>query len=252
MKAVKPHLPLVLTAALLVSADAPKSEADKLLAVLTGQEQQALVALRDRDAGALKRLLADDYHEVGFLVPGRRARADVLAGLANLRLSGYTPDDVRVVPLSKDAALLTYQITPMGSFKGKDLPAGPAYVSSAWAQRGGRWVLAFRQATPAGGPAPPVEKSEKAEGFEAEFRDTTLVCAYRGPAKLEDVNATLTVRLGDGGTLTYRRYWGSWQPDEVKDLRLTLAGVANVERADLDVTATRGGKPYKGSVTVRR
>ncbi len=55
-------------------------------------------------------------------------------------------DDVRVVPLSARSGLISYKVTEKGVSHGHEF-AAQAYVSSIWAERGGKWVCLFSQET---------------------------------------------------------------------------------------------------------
>jgi len=251
MLSLRVRLLLVLTASLLVSADTkPPRGAGELLNVLVVQERGVLEALLARDAKALRQILADNYQGLGFPSPGRQSRSDLLNSLSDLRLVRVVPDDPRVVPLNQDAALLSYQLLLEGSFKGVAFPTTPVIVSSVWVRQGGRWRLAFHQTALLGRPAP--QRGPLTEGFQAEMSANTFRCTYGGPGRLEDVQASLTVRLANDTSLPFPCYWGSWQPGEVKEVHLPLADVRPVERVDLVLQATREGKAFSRLVSIRR
>jgi hypothetical protein len=238
---------IVLPAALLVAAEAPRAGPGKPEDVILPLERQVLEAYRAHDAAALRRLLADEYLEVSGA--GRLTRAELLDGLADLRVDAYAAEEARLVPVSPDAVALTYRLTLRGSFKGRPLPAGPLYVSSVWVRQKGGWRRALTQATPA---AVEAVAAGTGKDFEAELSASSVRYTYRGSGKLEDVTATVTVHLEGGAKLPYERFWGGWRPGEAKEVHLGLAGVDPVERIDFAATATRGGQKYTGSVMLRR
>jgi hypothetical protein len=88
--------------------------------------------------------------------------------------------------------------------------------------------------------------------WEADLGPNSVRYVYRGSAPLEDVTATVTVYLTDGGKLSYERAWGIWEPGEVKEVNLFLAGVRPVERLDFTATGTREGKKVTASLVTRR
>jgi hypothetical protein len=60
----------------------------------------------------------------------------------------YSMENVKLLGLSKDAALLTYQLVQKGSYKGQDLPP-KMNCSAAYTRRGGKWLNISFQQTPA-------------------------------------------------------------------------------------------------------
>src|SRR5436853_7778911 len=74
-----------------------------------------------QDTSAIKRYMADDH--VSILSVGvRRTKADDETKLADFKLTAYTTEDVKVVMLGKDAALITFRAIIKGTFKGRPLP----------------------------------------------------------------------------------------------------------------------------------
>ena len=124
-------------------------EADRVVGLeqtLLSLEHRGWEAVMRQDWGALKGLMADDFRAVSCR-GGRRSRAEFLAALAHLRLRSYELDQVSVLRLSEEAAVLTYRATA-------ELAAGARswretmWVSQTWVLRGGRWVNVLYQETP--------------------------------------------------------------------------------------------------------
>jgi len=124
-------------------------EADRVAGLeqtLMSLEHRGWEAVVRQDWDALKGLMADDFRAVSCR-GGRRNRAEFLAALAHLRLRSYELDEVSVIRLSEEAAVLTYRATA-------DLSAGARswretmWVSQTWVLRGGRWVNVLYQETP--------------------------------------------------------------------------------------------------------
>ena len=124
-------------------------EADRVAGfeqTLLSLEHRGWEAVVRQDWGALKGLMADDFRAVSCR-GGRSSRAEFLAALAHLRLRSYELDQVSVLRLSEEAAVLTYRATA-------DLAAGARswretmWVSQTWVLRGGRWVNVLYQETP--------------------------------------------------------------------------------------------------------
>ena len=124
-------------------------EADRVAGLeqtLLSLEHRGWEAVVRQDWDALKGLMADDFRAVSCH-GGRRSRAEFLAALAHLRLRSYDLDEVSVIRLSEEAAVLTYRATA-------DLSAGTRswretmWVSQTWVLRDGRWVNVLYQETP--------------------------------------------------------------------------------------------------------
>jgi hypothetical protein len=74
-----------------------------------------------------------------------------LCGVPNASLAAgteYAIEDVRFVPLSDASGLISYKIAEKGVSHGHEF-AAHVYVSSIWAERGGKWACLFSQETAA-------------------------------------------------------------------------------------------------------
>lgn len=110
-------------------------------------EKQGWEAIKKKDWNALGGIMTEDFVEVGEM--GIRGKSEALQDLkANLILTEYAMEQVKVLELSKDAALLAYQLVQKGSYKGQDLPS-KIICSAAYVRRGGKWLNIFFQETPA-------------------------------------------------------------------------------------------------------
>jgi len=138
----------------------------KLLAILAvglllGAEDQAakevekaLTALNEafqgRDPDKVKALMTKDHVAVTSYYEGPLDRAGQLKSLPDIQLTEYAAGKLKVVPLTKDAFLVTYPLAVKGNYKGKELPA-KVFASAVWVRRDGKWLEAFYQETPLGG-----------------------------------------------------------------------------------------------------
>jgi len=107
-------------------------------------EKQGWEAIKKKDWTALGSLMTEDFVEVGEM--GIRGKLEAIQDLkANLTLTEYAMEQVKVLELSKDAALVTYRLVQKGSYKGQDLPS-KASCSAAYVRRGGKWLnISFQQ-----------------------------------------------------------------------------------------------------------
>ena len=108
-------------------------------------EKQGWEAIKRKDWNALGSLMTEDFVEITEL--GIRGKSEALAGLkANLILTEYAMQQVKLLELSKDAVLLTYHLSQKGSYNGHALSA-KMYCSAAYVRRGGKWLNASFQET---------------------------------------------------------------------------------------------------------
>jgi hypothetical protein len=226
--------------------EGPASE----LAQLTILEKQIWESWKTQNLGTLQSLLRDDYVQISGPGPERMTKAAVLKALPQARIRDYTVEDVHLVRLNPDAAILTYKLTLKGLPEDKGLLANPAAVSSVWVRRDMAWLSVFRQWTALSkeASAPP-----RVTTFETVLTPTSVRCLYKGTTKLEDIHATLTIAL-DQGSVTTHTYWGTWEPGEIKEISLGFLafGVATVQRIDLSGPATMAGKAVLIAATSRR
>ncbi len=129
------------------SAVAPLTEAEAI-----AKEKAVWDALKAKNYDAFATMLATDYLEVGS--DGTYDKAGIVTYLKDLEFTEATFADWKLLPLGKNAALLMYNLTLKGKFKGQDIPPGPYRVGSAWAVRDGKWQVVFYQETRGAAPEP--------------------------------------------------------------------------------------------------
>ena len=103
-------------------------------------------AFNKGDVDALKRLMTEDH--VTILTYARFSNtADQLQVLADWKFTEYKLEGLNVKALTKDVALVAYQATIKGTYKGKEVPS-PVQVAEVWINRDGKWLQASYQETP--------------------------------------------------------------------------------------------------------
>jgi uncharacterized protein (TIGR02246 family) len=103
-------------------------------------------AFNKGDVDALKRLMTEDH--VTILTYARFSNtADQLQVLADWKFTEYKMEGLKVKALTKDVALVAYQATIKGTYKGKEVPS-PVQVAEVWINRDGTWLQASYQETP--------------------------------------------------------------------------------------------------------
>ena len=119
---------------------APLTEAEAI-----AKERALWDTLKAKDLVAFERLLSTDYLEV--LPDGVNDRAATMTEVKDLEISDVTFADWKMIPLGNDAALLLYNATIKGKFKGEAFPEGPYRNASGWVNRDGKWQAFYYQET---------------------------------------------------------------------------------------------------------
>jgi hypothetical protein len=123
-----------------VSTDAK----DRLREKIVAKEREGLDALETGNLDLFGRLTAEDAVMVD--AQGPATKVQVLKNVSEFKLTYYSMDDLKFVPVSATTGLISYKITEKGISHGHEFMA-KAYVSSLWTKRGSQWVCLFSQET---------------------------------------------------------------------------------------------------------
>jgi hypothetical protein len=120
-----------------------------LAQTLTANEKSLLDAMKKEDQPYFKRTLAEDFTLVG--VDGTlHEKQEAVDELGDSGLLELTPYNIKVVALSSDAALITYDaIVRKAPEEDQGPPPRYQHCSSVWVKQGDQWKLKFHQATAA-------------------------------------------------------------------------------------------------------
>ena len=103
-------------------------------------------AFNKGDVDTLKGLMIKDH--VAILSYARFDNAaDQLKVLSDWKTSEFKVDGLKVKTLTRDVALVSFQATIKGTYKGKEVPS-PVQVVEVWINRDGKWLEASYQETP--------------------------------------------------------------------------------------------------------
>jgi hypothetical protein len=123
-----------------------RADAGSIKQQIVSKEREGLDALKTGNLELFGNLTADDAVFVDARGPANKAQ--VVKNVAGFRLSEYSMDDLRFVPISAKSGLITYKISEKGVSHGKEF-AAQAYISALWTKRGSKWVCVFSQETAA-------------------------------------------------------------------------------------------------------
>jgi hypothetical protein len=132
---------------LAASAQSPSKPQSPFEETLTSAEKTLIEAKMKDDDAYFKRTLSDDFTLVGIdgqLLEGQEA----VDNLGDSDLVELTPYDIKVVPLDRDAAVVSYDAIVREAPKEDEGPP-PRYehFSSIWVKQHDGWKLKFHQAT---------------------------------------------------------------------------------------------------------
>jgi hypothetical protein len=123
----------------------PKAEATTGADAITAKEKQIWDAIKNKDSASFAAMLADDF--VYISSDGVHDKAATVDGVKQLEVTDLSLSDWKVLMLDKDAALVTYTVNMKGTSGGEPFPSTPVRASSAWVNRGGKWVGVYHQET---------------------------------------------------------------------------------------------------------
>lgn len=132
---------------------AAESSAQLTEAEAIAKEKGVWDMLKKKDYDLFAKMLTEDYLEVSS--DDVYDKAGIVTFLKDLDFTDATFSDWRLLQINKTAALLMYNLTLKGKFKGEDIPPGPYRVGSAWVNRNGKWQAIFYQETLAQTAPPP-------------------------------------------------------------------------------------------------
>ncbi|MFZ0770902.1 MAG: nuclear transport factor 2 family protein [Candidatus Sulfotelmatobacter sp.] len=140
---------LFLAGMLAAIAQTPAAAKNPFEQTVIASEKNLIEAKKKDDGAFFKRTLAEDFSLVGIdgkLLEGQEA-ADNLGDSGLLEL---TPYDMKVVALSNDAAIVTYDaIVREAPEEDQGPPPRYQHFSSVWVKQGDQWKLKFHQSTAA-------------------------------------------------------------------------------------------------------
>jgi len=148
------------------AAATPATPAGPTQADIEAKEREVWAAIKAKSWDALGALLTDDFVLVSG--DGVQPRAQMLEAIKKYDLTEFNISDTRLVRVSANLAVITYTSTEKSSYDGKPTPGSPVRSSTAWVNRGGKWLAAYHQETdvaaapPAGSPTPAASPSPTA------------------------------------------------------------------------------------------
>lgn len=147
------------------NAAATATPAGVTQADIEAKERQSWEHLKAKNWDAFAATLADDFVFVGG--PGVFGKTETVDTLKKMELLEYTLTDMRFLKVNPDLAVITYTATEKSTYEGKTTQGKPVRNSTAWINRGGKWLVAYHQEsevleTPSPSPTPAAAASPAA------------------------------------------------------------------------------------------
>jgi uncharacterized protein (TIGR02246 family) len=116
---------------------------DAAAKAIEANERAILTAIQKQDVKGFISATAQD----GVVISpgGVMTIADFVKSISQVKLDSFTLDQVKVTFLTDTSALISYRFTGTGTYMGQALPQ--EYATSAYVNRGGKWISVFHQET---------------------------------------------------------------------------------------------------------
>ena len=199
-------------------ATAAVTEADAI-----AKEKAIWETIKNKDYDAFGNMLAEDQLEVtGDAVFDK---AGSIAAVKDFEPTEITFSDWTFMSIDKDAYVITYSTNVKGKYKGKEFPPESGRCSSAWVNRGGKWLAMYHQECPVKPPMPPAKSSPKAAATPAE---TPAAVAAAGPDPIANEKIVwdlFKAKNYDGFASLLASNFLEVEPDGVYDKAAAVKGV---------------------------
>jgi len=151
-------------------------------------DRQIWDAIKAKNWDAFAAALADDA--VTVTGGGVSDKAQTVEAVKKLDLTDYALSDVKVLKLDADAAVITYTSTSKARYDGQPMPDTPSRDSTVFVRRGGKWLAAFHQETPAEpSAAPPAAPSNSNAAANSNSATPPAAAASPAPAPASATDA---------------------------------------------------------------
>jgi hypothetical protein len=127
------------------NANASKSPEAVSESDVIAREKALWDTIKRKDFDAFGNMLADD--QVYVTSTGVFDKAGTIKDVKEIEFTDLSMQDFKVVNIDKDAVAVTYTVSAKGMYQGKPMPPGNMRASTAWVNRGGKWLAIYHQDT---------------------------------------------------------------------------------------------------------
>ena len=111
-----------------------RSQVDTLIAC----EHETWRLIKRKDLKGFANCLAEDFYDI-FPDGVERTKSELLEFLSEAELKDYRLSDFRVTMLTRNAAIVTYQVNAHAFIQRREIALNNS-VTAGWVRRGGRWL----------------------------------------------------------------------------------------------------------------
>jgi hypothetical protein len=152
-KAAVAVLLVVAASAVAVFAQTDRAAVEKQ--IIAG-ERKINEAFAKGDVAGFQALVASDGYSVDAM--GRMKASEFPKVIKDMKIASWDIDQSQILWVNNDVAIHTYRWTGKGTFQGQPFPS-PAWASTVWMKKDGKWIAFFHQESPAMEmPKPPAKK----------------------------------------------------------------------------------------------
>ena len=135
--------------------------------------------IKNKDWDAFGNMLADDQLEVTG--EGVNDKAASIASVKKFEPTEVVFSDWKFLSIDKDAFIVIYTANTKGKYDGIEFKPVSARASSAWVNRGGKWLAIYHQECPVKPPMPPAKTSTKSPATATSSPAAAPVLTAAGP-----------------------------------------------------------------------
>ena len=183
--------------------------------------------IKNKDWDAFANMLAEDQMEVTG--EGVLEKTASIASVKKFEPTEVVFSDWKFLSIDKDAFIVIYTANTKGKYDGKEFAPLSARASSAWVNRGGKWLAIYHQECPVKPPMPPAKTAPKSSTTAAASPAASPVLTATGPdaiANEKSVWDLFKAKNYDAFSTLLAPDFVEIEPDGVYDKAGTVKGVS--------------------------
>jgi hypothetical protein len=183
--------------------------------------------IKNKDWDAFGNMLTEDQMEVTG--EGVLDKTASIASVKKFEPTEVVFSDWKFLSIDKDAFIVMYTANTKGKYDGKEFKPISARASSAWINRGGKWVAIYHQECPVQPPMPPAKTAPKSPASAAASPAASPVLSATGPDAIANEKMVwdlFQAKNWDAFAALLSPDFVEIEPDGVYDKAGTVKGVA--------------------------
>ncbi|NDQ55572.1 MAG: nuclear transport factor 2 family protein [Acidipila sp.] len=128
------------------TAEGNSSASREAISEMTNNERAVWEAAKQKDMVRFASLVGDDARMI--FTSGIVTRDEYIRSIADRNITNYSLKNFQVFTPSADTAIVVYDATIAGIFKGNAVSSYTVREASVWVKRSGKWIAVLNQETP--------------------------------------------------------------------------------------------------------